>query len=78
MLSITNWYPVPSFKVKIAKADTVGATITRRNNGFFEDVWVGAPASLVASTGECGRRLQWEDFRVWHENHTLEMPGDEQ
>ena len=41
-------YPAPSFKVKIAKADVVSAITTGRNNGCFVDVWIGAPASMVA------------------------------
>ena len=53
-------YPAPSFKVKVAKVDVVGAITMGRNNGCFVDVWVGAPASMVASKGGGGGRVQVE------------------
>ena len=79
-------YPVPSFKVKIAKANVVGAITMRQNNGCFVDVWVSAPASMVASKGGCGGRVKVEgrSERVWTQGsgikitHILELQGDEQ
>ncbi len=41
---IVKDYSHPSFKVKVAKSDAVGAITTGRANGCYVDVWVNASA----------------------------------